>query len=169
MQQVNFSASCPIHVVSFMLMSFDIRFYIKLWNSFHVNHTINFVAKIKIFLWFNMEAIPKTDIKSDIRFGNRFDIRIKQTTSIIVIFFWTNWRCDFSFFDDFFLCLKQFFENKNTTGKHWELIVLNPFLDPLCNSAFKNIGLTTGISKECFQHPQMQCAKFTYLQIFGFV
>ena len=27
-----------------------------------------------------MEAIPKSDIKSDIRFGNRFDIRIKQTT-----------------------------------------------------------------------------------------
>ena len=33
-------------------------------------------------VWFNMEAIPKTDIKSDIRFGNRFDIRIKQTTWI---------------------------------------------------------------------------------------
>ena len=30
----------------------------------------------------NMEAIPKFDIKSDIRFGNRFDIRIKQTTWI---------------------------------------------------------------------------------------
>ena len=29
-----------------------------------------------------MEAIPKSDIKSDIRFGNRFDIRIKQTTWI---------------------------------------------------------------------------------------
>ena len=27
-----------------------------------------------------MEAIPKSDIKSDIRFGNRFDIRLKQTT-----------------------------------------------------------------------------------------
>ena len=33
-------------------------------------------------VWFNMEAIPKSDIKSDIRFGNRFDIRIKQTTWI---------------------------------------------------------------------------------------
>ena len=29
-----------------------------------------------------MEAIPKSDIKSDIRFGTRFDIRIKQTTWI---------------------------------------------------------------------------------------
>ena len=29
-----------------------------------------------------MEAIPKSDIKSDIRFGNRFDIRLKQTTWI---------------------------------------------------------------------------------------
>ena len=29
-----------------------------------------------------MEAIGKYDIKSDIRFGNRFDIRIKQTTWI---------------------------------------------------------------------------------------
>ena len=33
-------------------------------------------------VWFNMEAIPKSDIKSDIRFGNRFDIKIKQTTWI---------------------------------------------------------------------------------------
>ena len=29
-----------------------------------------------------MEAISKSDIKSDIRFGNRFDISIKQTTWI---------------------------------------------------------------------------------------
>jgi hypothetical protein len=34
------------------------------------------------------------------------------------------------------------------------LIVLNPVLDSLCNSAFKNIGLTPGIPKGCFQHPQ---------------
>jgi hypothetical protein len=34
------------------------------------------------------------------------------------------------------------------------LIVLNPFLDSLCNFGFKNIGLTPGIPKECFQHPQ---------------
>ena len=33
-------------------------------------------------VWFNMEAIPKSDVKSDIRFGNRFDIRIKLTTWI---------------------------------------------------------------------------------------
>ena len=30
-------------------VKFDIRFDIKLWNSFHVNHTINFVIKIKIY------------------------------------------------------------------------------------------------------------------------
>ena len=35
-----------------------------------------------------------------------------------------------------------------------ELIVLNPFLDYLCNFGFKNIGLTPGIPKGCFQHPQ---------------
>ena len=29
-----------------------------------------------------MDAIPKSDIKSDIRFGDRFDIRLKQTTWI---------------------------------------------------------------------------------------
>ena len=34
------------------------------------------------------------------------------------------------------------------------MIVLNPFLDFLCNSAFKNIGLTPGNPKGCFQHPQ---------------
>ena len=33
-------------------------------------------------VWFNMDAIPKSDIKFDIRFGNRFDIRIKQMTWI---------------------------------------------------------------------------------------
>ncbi len=33
-------------------------------------------------VWFNMEAIPKSDIKSDIRFDNRFDFKIKQTTWI---------------------------------------------------------------------------------------
>ena len=37
-------------------VKFDIRFDVKLWNSFHVIYTINF--------------------------GNRFDIRIKQTTWI---------------------------------------------------------------------------------------
>ena len=34
------------------------------------------------------------------------------------------------------------------------MIVLNPFLDSLCNFGFKNIGLTPGIPKRCFQHPQ---------------
>ena len=54
---------------------FDNRFDIKLWNSIHVNHTIKFVTKLRFMVWFNMEAIPKSDIKFDIRFGNRFDIR----------------------------------------------------------------------------------------------
>ena len=34
------------------------------------------------------------------------------------------------------------------------MIVLNPFLDSLCNFGFKNIGLKPGIPKECFPHPQ---------------
>ena len=36
-------------------------------------------------VWFNMEnmeTIPNSDTKCDISFGNRFDIRIKQTTWI---------------------------------------------------------------------------------------
>ena len=37
---------------------------------------------------------------------------------------------------------------------HRQLIVLNQFLDFLCNFGFKNIGLTPGIPKGCFQHPQ---------------
>ena len=57
---------------------FDNRFDIKIWNSFHVNHTINFVTKLKFMVWFNMEAIPKFEIKSVIK----FDISIKQTTWI---------------------------------------------------------------------------------------
>ena len=52
-----------------------------------------------------------------------------------------------------FLLQKQFFEKIITEGGR-ELIVLNPFLDSLCNSAFKNIGLAPGIQKTCFQHPQ---------------
>ena len=31
---------------------------------------------------------------------------------------------------------------------------MNPFLDFLSNFGFNNIGLTPGIQKECFQHPQ---------------
>ena len=34
------------------------------------------------------------------------------------------------------------------------MIVLNPFLNSLCNFGFKNIGLTPGIPKRCFYHPQ---------------
>ena len=34
------------------------------------------------------------------------------------------------------------------------MIILNLFLDSLCNFGFKNIGLTPGIPKRCFQHPQ---------------
>ena len=52
-----------------------------------------------------------------------------------------------------FLLQNTFFEKIITEGGQ-ELIVLNPFLDSLCNSAFKNIGLAPGIQKTCFQHPQ---------------
>ena len=52
-----------------------------------------------------------------------------------------------------FLLREQFFEKIITDGG-LELIVLNPFLDSLCNSAVKNIGLAPGIPKSCFQHPQ---------------
>ena len=51
------------------------------------------------------------------------------------------------------LLQKQFFEKIITEGG-LKLIVLNPFLDFLCNSAFKNIGMAPGIPKTCFQHPQ---------------
>ena len=34
------------------------------------------------------------------------------------------------------------------------MIVLNPFLDSLCNFGFKNIDMTPGIPNGCFQHPQ---------------
>ena len=52
-----------------------------------------------------------------------------------------------------FLLLKQYFE-KTITGQRQWLIVLNPFLDSLCNSAFKNIGLTPGTGSICFQSSQ---------------
>ena len=54
----------------------DIRFDIRLWNSIHVKQTIDFVTKLRFMVWFNMDAIPKSDIKSDIS----FDISIKATT-----------------------------------------------------------------------------------------
>ena len=28
-----------------------------------LNHTIDFVTKLKFMVWFNMEAIPKSDVK----------------------------------------------------------------------------------------------------------
>ena len=34
------------------------------------------------------------------------------------------------------------------------MIVLNPFLDSLCNFGFKNIGLTPGTGSRCFQSSQ---------------
>ena len=55
---------------------FDNRFDIRLWNSIHVKHIIDFVTKLGFMVWFNMDAIAKTDIKSDISFG----ISIKPTT-----------------------------------------------------------------------------------------
>ena len=39
-----------------------------------LNDTINFVTKLRFMVWFNMETIPKSDIK--------FDISIKLTTWI---------------------------------------------------------------------------------------
>ena len=59
-----------------------------------------------------------------------------------------------------FLLQKQFFEKIITEGG-LKLIVLNPFLDSLCNSAFKNIGLAPGIPKTCFQHPQDMVSSLT--------
>ena len=50
-----------------------------------------------------------------------------------------------------FLLRKQFFEKIITEGG-LKLIVLNSFLDSLCNSAFKNVGLLPGIPNTCFQH-----------------
>ena len=42
----------------------------------------NFVTKLKFMVWFNMEAIPKSDIKYVIKSGIRFDINIKLITWI---------------------------------------------------------------------------------------
>ena len=61
-----------------------------------------------------------------------------------------------------FLLQKQFFEKIITEGGR-ELIVLNPFLDSLCNSAFKNIGLAPGIQKTCYQHPQDVVIAYRFL------
>ena len=48
------------------------------------------------------------------------------------------------------------------------MIVLNPFLDFLCNFGFKNIGLTPGIPKGCFQHPQDVVLLTTFLPLVEF-
>ena len=61
---------------------FDNRFDIRLWNSIHVKHTIDFVTKLRFMVWFNMEAIPKSDIKTVIKSDISFDISIKPTTWI---------------------------------------------------------------------------------------
>jgi hypothetical protein len=61
---------------------FDNRFDIRLWNSIHVKHTIDFVTKLRFMVWFNMDAIPKSDIKSVIKSDISFDISIKPTTWI---------------------------------------------------------------------------------------
>ena len=55
----------------------DIRFDIRLWNSFHVK-LYHKIFDNKIYGMINMEAIPKFDTKSDIK----FDISTKLTTWI---------------------------------------------------------------------------------------
>jgi hypothetical protein len=42
-------------------------------------------------------------------------------------------------------------------------MVLNPFLDSFRNFGFKNIGLTPGIPKLCFQHPQDVVTPYTQI------
>ena len=58
-----------------------------------------------------------------------------------------------------FLLRKQFFEKIITEGG-LELIVLDPFLDSLCNTAFKNIGLAPGIP-DMFSAPS-GCSDFNH-------
>ena len=55
--------------------------------------------------------------------------------------------------DDFFLPKTVFW--KNSSGEGLELIVLNPYLDSLCNSAFQNIGLTWS-QRDVFNTLRMQ-------------
>ena len=57
-----------------------------------------------------------------------------------------------NFFYDFFAPKTK--KKKIITEGGLELIVLNPFLDSLFNSAFKNIGLAHGIPKTYFHFPQ---------------
>ena len=58
-----------------------------------------------------MDAIPKSDIKSDIRFGKRFDIRIKQTT-------WIGHKADYKTFIPFGINARTiYFPSINYTTK----------------------------------------------------
>ena len=59
---------------------FDNRFYIRLWNSIHVKPYHKFGNKI--YGMFYMDTIPKSNVKSVIKFDISFDISIKQTTWI---------------------------------------------------------------------------------------
>ena len=55
---------------------------------------------------------------------------------------------------------KQFFA-KISTGQGQQWIVLNPFLDSLCNLGFKNIGLPPGVNNfESFPGPQNAVNKY---------
>ena len=57
---------------------FDNRFDIRLWNSFHVKLYHKSYVCNKIYGMINIEAIPKFDTKSVIK----FDISTKPTTWI---------------------------------------------------------------------------------------
>ena len=83
---------CPIHVVCFSLISNLLPNLISdLISDFGIasmlNHTINLDFGNKIYGMINMEAIPKFDIKSVIK----FDISIKPTTWIghKILYFYT--------------------------------------------------------------------------------
>ena len=71
-----------------------------------------------------------------------------------VYIFWKSIRSDTVQFFWWFLVSKKVIWKKSLIGGGLELIILNPFLDSLCNFGFKNIGLTPGIPNGCFQHPQ---------------
>ena len=69
------SNALPIHVVSFMLISKVISDLITdLISDFGIasmlNHTINLNLVTKFMVWFDMKAVRKFDIKSDIKFHN---------------------------------------------------------------------------------------------------
>ena len=57
--------------------------YFKLenWkNQVQIDRGIDIVTKLKFMVCFNMEATPKSDIKSVNKSDTRFDISIKPTT-----------------------------------------------------------------------------------------